>query len=168
MKGAVTWCLSWALNPLQTNQNCPLKGWGVGVFVTAKSQLEECFPQGHVEHCYAESWSWRFFGKTIKLWFRNRWFIHYGMPLCTIHFSFQAAQKGLEQAIEAARVPDLLEALGVAEGHGSGVRMRSGWVSVVLNHEVERQFRTMCTFFSGCLQKLEFLNFMHFGLNEMI
>ena len=40
------------------------------------------------------------------------------MPLCTIHFSFQAAQKGLEQAIEAARVPDLLEALGVAEGHG--------------------------------------------------
>ena len=28
----------------------------------------------------------------------------------------EAAQKGLEQAIEAARVPDLLEALGVAEG----------------------------------------------------
>lgn len=28
----------------------------------------------------------------------------------------QAAQKGLEQAIEAARVPDLLEALRVAEG----------------------------------------------------
>jgi len=28
----------------------------------------------------------------------------------------QAAQKGLEGAIEAARVPDLLEALKVAEG----------------------------------------------------
>lgn len=41
-------------------------------------------------------------------------------PVLSIHFSFQAAQKGLEQAIEAARVPDLLEALGVAEGHGRG------------------------------------------------
>lgn len=44
-------------------------------------------------------------------------------PVLSIHFSFQAAQKGLEQAIEAARVPDLLEALGVAEGHGRGAGM---------------------------------------------